>query len=175
MRLNLAANPVLEWCDDLAARRVILWICGKAQKNIERKPHRIAFYLDVAFLHDVEQTDLNLSGEIGKLVQREDSPIRAGQHSVMDRQLVGEDVTAACCLDGIDVTDDVGHRDVRRSQLFYESAVALEPGNRCSLATFIEDIACVLGDRGEWIVVDFTSGNDGNDVVEKRRERPENS
>src|SRR5437762_3152153 len=68
VRGYLASDAIFERRDDLAARRVVLGIGGEAEHDIERKSHRISFDLDVPFLHDVEETDLDLSGEIGKLV-----------------------------------------------------------------------------------------------------------
>jgi hypothetical protein len=58
--------------------------------HVERQPDRIALDLDVAFLQDVEQADLDLAGEIGQLVDREDAAVGARQQPVVHRQLVGE-------------------------------------------------------------------------------------
>ena len=102
VRHDLAADAVLERRDDLAARRVVLGVRGEAEQHVERKADGIAFDLDVAFLHDVEQAHLHLAGEIGQLVEREDAAIGARQHPVVDRQLVGEHVSAARRLDRID-------------------------------------------------------------------------
>jgi hypothetical protein len=42
-----------------------------------RQTHGITLNLHVAFLHDVEECDLNLAGEIGQFVDGEDAAIRA--------------------------------------------------------------------------------------------------
>jgi hypothetical protein len=42
----------------------------------------------------------------------------------MHRQLVGKQMPAARCLDGIDVTDDVGDRHVGCRELLDEAGVA---------------------------------------------------
>ena len=86
MRANLAADAVFQRRDDLAARRVVLGIGGEHQQDVERKPDGIAFDLNIAFLHDVEQADLNLAGKIGKFVDGEDAAIRSRQQTVMDGQ-----------------------------------------------------------------------------------------
>ena len=65
----------------------------------------------------LNRPDLHLAGEVGQLVQREDSAVGARQHAVVHRQLVGEDVTAARRLDRIEIADDVGDRDVGRREL----------------------------------------------------------
>ena len=60
MRADLRADAVLQRRDDLAARRVVLRIGAEHQRHVERQAHRIALNLHVAFLHDVEQADLDL-------------------------------------------------------------------------------------------------------------------
>ena len=64
MRANLGANEILERRDDLAARRVVLGICREEHHDVEREPDREPFDLNVSFLEDVEESDLNLAGEI---------------------------------------------------------------------------------------------------------------
>ncbi len=64
MRTNLRADAVLQRRNDFAARRVVLWIGGENQRDIQPQAHRVALNLHVAFLHDVEQSDLDLAGEI---------------------------------------------------------------------------------------------------------------
>ena len=66
MGANLRADAVLEWGDDLPACGVVFGVCREHEQHIERKSHRIAFYLDVPFLKNIEKTDLDLPGEIRK-------------------------------------------------------------------------------------------------------------
>ena len=73
VRADLGADAILERRDDLAARRVVLGVGGEEHHDVERQPDREAFDLDVALLQDVEQADLDLAGEIGQLVDREDA------------------------------------------------------------------------------------------------------
>ena len=95
MRADLAADAVLERRDDLAARGVVFRIGGEHQHQVQRQAHRIAFDLHVAFLHDVEQADLDLAGQIGQLIDGEDAAVGARQQAVVHGQLVG-DVVARC-------------------------------------------------------------------------------
>ena len=90
VRADLRPDAVLQRRDDLAARRVVLRIRGEDEHDVELQPDRIALNLDVAFLQDVEQADLDLAGEIGQLVDREDAAVRARQQPVVHRQLVGQ-------------------------------------------------------------------------------------
>ena len=78
MGANLAPDAVFERSNDLAARRVIFRICAEHNRHIERQADGIALNLHVAFLHDVEQADLNLAGEIGQFVDGEDAAVGAG-------------------------------------------------------------------------------------------------
>jgi hypothetical protein len=64
----------------------------KTSSRSRGQPHRIALNLYVAFLHDVEQPDLDLARQIGQFVDGEDAAIGARQQSVVDRQFIGNSV-----------------------------------------------------------------------------------
>ena len=117
VRADLRADAVLQRRDDLAARGVVLGVGAEDEQHVERQPHRIALNLDVALLQDVEQADLNLAGQVGQLVDREDAAVGARQQPVVHRQLVGELQPAARRLDRIEIADHVGDRDVGRREL----------------------------------------------------------
>ena len=129
MRANFRANAVFEGRDDFAARRVVLGIRGEDQQHIQGEAQRVALNLDVALLHDVEQTDLNLSREVGEFVDGEDAAIGAREKAVMNGELVGEIAAATRGADGIDVANDIGHGDVRSGELLDETIFARHPGN----------------------------------------------
>ena len=175
MRHDLAADPILERRDDLAARRVVLGIGREAELHIERQAHRIALDLDVSFLHDVEQADLHLAGEIGQLIQREDASVRAGQHAVVNGQLVGEEVSTARGLDRIEIADEVRDRHVRGGQLLDVATVLADPRDRCVVACLIEKIAREFRDRRERIVVHLAARDNWNRIVEQRSKRAQNA
>src|SRR5262249_6892507 len=78
MSLNLRADAVFEWRDNFAAGRVVFGIGRKDQQYIERQPDRITFNLHIPFLHNVEQSDLNLSGQVGQFVDGENAAVGAG-------------------------------------------------------------------------------------------------
>src|SRR5208282_836572 len=48
-------------------------ICAEHNRDIQRQPNRISLNLHVAFLHDVEQSNLNLARQIRQLVNRKNS------------------------------------------------------------------------------------------------------
>ena len=168
VRADFAADAVLERRDDLAARGVILRIGGEDQHQIERQPHRVAFDLHVAFLHDVEQAHLNLAGQVGQFVDGEDAAIGARQQAVVHRQLVGNVLPAARRLDGIDIADHVGDGDVRRGQLFHVAMLAVEPGDGRFVARFRNQVAAAPADRTVRVVVNLAALDVGRDLVEQR-------
>ena len=127
VRHDLGADAILQRRDDLSARGVVFRVRRKHQHHVQRQAHRITLNLHVAFLHDVEESDLNLAGEIGQFVDREDAAIRARQQTVMNRQLVAQQVSALGGLDRIDVADDVGDRHVGRRELLDKTCVAIDP------------------------------------------------
>src|ERR1051326_9434809 len=99
MRAYLAADSILQGRDDFASPRVIFRVGGENQHEIERKAHGIAFDLNIAFLHDVEQPYLDFAREIGQLVNGEDAAIRARNQAIVDGQFVCNVLTAAGSLD----------------------------------------------------------------------------
>ena len=175
VRHHLAPDAVLERRDDLAAGGIVLGIGGEAKHDIQRQSHRISFDLDIAFLHDVEQAHLHLSRQVGQLVQGENAPVCAREHSIVHRELVAEYVSAARGLDGIQIADDVGDGDVRRRQLLDVAHVGIEPRDRRVVAGFLHKVLPVLGDRRERIVVYLAAGDDRKRWIEQRGERAENS
>ncbi len=169
MGLNLGADAVFERRDDFAARRVVFGIGREDQQHVERQPDRVTLNLHVAFLHDVEQSDLNLPGQIGQFVDGEDTAIGAGQQAVMDRQFVREQMSSTRGLDRVNIADDVRDSHVRRRQFFNVSRVTVDPVNRRIVALFGDESFAVSADRTERIVIDLRPGDD-RDLI-RRAER----
>ncbi len=87
---DLGADAVFERGDDLAAGGVVLGIGGEDDGDVERQADGVALNLDVALLHDVEERDLDLAGEVGQLVDGEDAAVGAGQEAVVHGELGAE-------------------------------------------------------------------------------------
>ena len=79
----------------------------------------------------------------------------------MHGELVTEDVSPAGSLDGIEVANDVGDRNVGSGELLDVALIGVEPRDRCVITGFVEKILSVLRDRSERIVVHFAAGDDG--------------
>src|SRR5213594_401516 len=75
---------------------------------------------------------------------------------------------AARRLDRIDIADDVGNRYIRGRELFDEPDLARQPRDWRTVAALGNQLAAVLGDRIERIVVDLAAGDDGNLLIEQR-------
>jgi len=75
--LNFRTDSVFEGSDDFAASRIVLRVCRKHQNHIQRKPDRVSLNLDIALLHDVEQTYLDLACEVRELIDRKNPPVRS--------------------------------------------------------------------------------------------------
>ena len=167
VRADLRADAVLERRDDLAARRVVLRVRREDEHHVQSETDRIALNLDVAFLEDVEQADLNLASQIGQLVDCEDAAVRPRQQAVMHRQLVGEVEAGLRRLDRIDVADHVGDRDVGRRELLHEARLARQPGDRHVVAFRADARPACSAQRRERIVVDLTAGDHRDLFVEQ--------
>ncbi len=121
---------------------------------------RIAFDLDVAFLHDVEQADLNFPGEVRQFIDGEEAAVSAGQQSVMHGHFAGEIMPAARRFDGIDVANQVSDGHVRRGQLFHVAIFGREISDGRIVAFARDQLAAALADRIVRIVVDLAAGDE---------------
>ena len=170
MRADFAADAVLERRDDLAARRIVFGVGGKDQQQIERQADRVALNLHVAFLHDVEQSHLDLAGQIGQLVDGEDAAIGARQQAVVNREFVGDILSAARRLDRVDIADHVGDRHVRRRQFLHVAVVAVQPGDRRVAGFSLHQIAAAPADGRVRVVVNLAARDVRRPLVEQRGE-----
>src|SRR5712664_4189544 len=153
VRANLCADAVFQRSDDFSARGVILGIGSEDKEHVEREAQGIALNLNVAFLHDVEEADLNFSGEVGELIDGEDAAIGSRKKAVVDGEFVGEVAAAAGRPDGIDIADDVGHGYVGSGDFF----------------------AARAADGFQRIVIDFAASDDGHLRIEQVDEAAKNS
>ena len=172
---NLRADAVFERSDDLAARRVVLGIGAEDQGDIEREADGIALNLHIAFLHDVEQRHLDLSGEVGQFVDGEDAAIGARQQAVVHGEFAGEILAAAGRLDGVEIADQIGNRDVGRGQLFDVALVAAKLGDRRGVAALRDQVAAALAERPIGIVANLAAGDVGHLLVEQGGERAQDA
>ena len=155
VRADLGADAVLERRDDLAARGVVLGVGGEGDQHVERQADRVALDLDVAFLQDVEQADLDLAGEVGQLVDREDAAIGARQQAEVHRQLAAELQAALGGLDRIDVADHVGDGHVRRRELLDVARLARQPAIGISSPSALTRCLAERRQRRDRVVVDL--------------------
>ena len=167
MRANFRTDAVLERRDDFAARGVILRIRRENDEHVEREAQRIALNLNVAFLHDVEEADLNFSGKVGKFVNGKDAAVGAWEKAVVDGELVGKVAAAASRANRVDIANYVGHGHVRRGEFFDKARVALNPGNGRRVAVKFNRLSPVGRDRMKGIVVDFRACDGGDTFIQE--------
>ncbi len=167
MRADLRPDPILQRRDDLAARGVVLGIGGEHEHDVQGKPDGVALDLNVTLLEDVEQSDLDLAGEVGQLVDGEHPPVGSRQQPVVHCQVARQLDAASRRLDRVDVTDDVGNRDVRGGQLLDVARVAGQPGDRHRLSFALGERPARAADRRERVVVDLASLHHRDRLVEK--------
>jgi len=105
----------------LAARGVVLRVGAEDERDVELQAHGITLNLHIAFLHDVEEGDLNFAGEVGQLVHGEDAAIGARQQAIVHGELVREIGAGARGLDGIEIADEIGDSDIGRGEFFRRS------------------------------------------------------
>ncbi len=172
---DLAADAVFEGGDDLAAGGVVLGVGGEDDGDVEGEADGVALNLDVAFLHDVEEGDLDFSGEVGDFVDGEDAAVGAGEEAVVHGEFGAEVLIGAGGFDGVDVADEIGYGDVGGGELFDIAVVGGEPGDGGFVAEFGDEVFRELGDGGVGIVAEFGAGDVGAGGVEQGGEGAEDA
>src|SRR5256886_8591630 len=175
MRANFRTDAVLERRDDFAARGVILRIRRENDEHVEREAQRIALNLNVAFLHDVEEADLNFSGKVWQFVNGKNAAVGARKKPIVDGEFVGQVASAASRADGINIADNVGHGYVRRSQFLDKAILAGHPGDGCIVAFAVDSFTARAADGLERIVVDFAARDDRHFRIKQIDEAAQNA
>ncbi len=175
VRSNLRPDAILQRRNDLPARGVVFRVRAEHQRDIQRQPDGISLNLHVAFLHDVEESNLNLARQIGQLVNRKNSAIGARQQPIMHRELAGQFMPAARRLDGIDIADQVRDGDIRRGQLLHVAMLGREPGNRRGVSFFSNQFAAAPADRHIRVIVDLATRDVRHLRIKQTGQRPQNS
>ncbi len=164
---DFAADAVFKWGDDLAAGGVVLGVRAEDDGYVEREADGIALNLHVALLHDVEEGNLDFSGEVWEFVDGEDAAVGAWEEAVVHRQFAAEVLVGAGGLDGVDVAYEVGYGDVGGGEFFDVALVGGEPGDGGVVAELCELVAAELRDGGVGIVADLGAGDVGEMRVEE--------
>jgi len=175
VRANFGANAVFERGDNFSTGGVILRVRGKDDEHVERQPQRIALNLNVAFLHDVEEADLNFSGQVRKFVNGKDAAVGAREKAVVDGQFVGKVAAAASRADGIHIADNVGHGYVGRCKFLDKAIFARHPSDGSIIAFAGDFFAARAADGLERVIVDFAARNDRHFRIEQIDQATQNA
>ena len=170
MGADFRADAVFERGDDFAARGVVLRVGAEDKGHIEGQAHGVALNLHVAFLHDVEERDLDFAGQVGQFVDGEDAAVGAGQQAVVHGEFAGKVLAAARGLDGIKIADQVGNRHIGRGELFNIAILAGKPGDGRGIAAVGDQVAATPAERTIGVVANLASGDVGQMLVQQCRE-----
>src|SRR4029434_7047065 len=75
MGTQLSTETVFQRSDDAAPVGVVLWVGGGDEEDVQRQAQRIAAYLDIALLQDIEQRNLNAFDQVGQLIETEHASV----------------------------------------------------------------------------------------------------
>src|SRR6266581_1782053 len=164
---DLDVEAVLQRGDDAPAAGVVLRVRARDDDDVHRQADLVAFDLDVLLLHQVEEADLDLLGQVGKLVDGEQAAVRARDQAVVDGLLVGQ-VAALGHLDRVDLAHQVGHRDVGGGELLAVALVGPDPREREPLALGGQAPLALAADGRERVVVDRAARDHRHERVEER-------
>ena len=103
---DLGSETILQRSDDLSSGCVVLGIGGENHEEVQGHTDGIPLHLNIPLLEDVEETHLNLPGQIRKLVDGEHPAVGARDEPVVQGELVGQ-VAALGHLDGVDLAEQI--------------------------------------------------------------------
>ncbi len=166
MRADHRADAVLERGHDSTAVGVVLRVGREDHAEIEVESNRIASDLDVPLFQHIEQTDLDLGGEIGQLVDGENSAVRARDQAEVHGQLARK-VSTLGVLDHIDFANQVGDRHVGSGELLVVSPISADPLDRGPIALLGDELTSLLRDGRQRMIVDLGAGDDRNRFIEE--------
>ena len=87
MRQNLALYPVLERGDDRSSVGVVLGVGCEHELNVQGQPHLETPNLNVPFLKNVEERDLNARLQIRQFIDRKNAAVTARNKAKMKAPL----------------------------------------------------------------------------------------
>src|SRR5690348_10415896 len=93
----------------------------------------------------------------------------------MDSEFAGQVMTAASGFDGIDIANQIGDRDIRRSQLLDITLVGSKPRQRRVVTLLGDDGPAALADGIVRIVVNLTTGYVGHLRIEQTGQRTQDA
>src|SRR5215217_3376637 len=76
-------------------------------------------------------------------------------------------MTAFCGFNWIDVADDIGNGDIGGCEFFYKTCVTTDPIERGHLTILRQRLPPISGDRAQWVVVHFGTGDDWYALIEQ--------
>ncbi|MCG3120720.1 MAG: hypothetical protein ALAOOOJD_03548 [bacterium] len=173
--MNLRADTVLQRRDDVAPIGVIFRVRGVYDHHVERNADRETTNLNVFFLHDVEEADLDARLQIRQFVDRKNAAIGARNDAEMNDALVGIMQALRRGFDWIDIADQIGDRHIRRRQLFAVALLAADPFNLDFVAIFAHFVHARFAHRAKGIVVDFAIFDNWNVLIQQARQHAQNA
>ena len=170
MRTDLGTEAVLEWCDDATPVGVVLRIRTRDHQHVQRQAQVVTANLDVAFLEDVEQRNLDALDQVRKFVHREDAAVGPRDQTEVDGLGVSKAATFGN-LHRIDVAYQISNRRIRRRELLAVPLAAMTPGDGEVLAKLASQTTTTSTHRRRWFIVDLTALDVGHPLVEQPDER----
>ena len=118
-------------------------------------------------MHDVEQSDLDLAGEVGEFVDGKNTAIGARQQAVVNGQFIGEVASATRSPDRVNVANNVRDGNVGSGEFFHVALVSWKPGDGRVVAFSGQAFAASAADGPQRVVINLASGDHWNFRVQK--------
>src|SRR6218665_2757534 len=136
MREDLALDTVFQWRNNRATIGIIFRICRKHKQYIQRKPKFESTDLHITFFQNIEQRHLDPCLQIGELIDHKYATVTSWDDTIMYYTVISKTQFKICCLDRINITDQVCNTYIRCCQFFAITLRAMQPFDRSRITLF---------------------------------------
>src|SRR5690242_20781108 len=136
MGYDLAFYPVFQGRYDGAPVRIVFRVSREYKQDIQRQPQPEAADLDIPFLQDIEQGNLDARLKVRQLVDYKNTPVAPGNDAEVNGPFIRVAQPQVSSLDRVYIPDEVRHRHIRRGQLLSISFVPVNPFQRSIFLLF---------------------------------------
>jgi hypothetical protein len=123
--------------------------------------------LNVAFLQDVEQGDLDAGLQVRQFVDHEDATVAAGNQTKVNDFFIGITEPKVGCFDRVEVTDQVRNGNVWCGEFLGVAFAAVQPSDAGIVTVLGEEFDRAAAQRCKWIVLQFRTIHNWNPFVQQ--------
>ena len=145
---------------------IIFWIGSEYKNNIQRKSQLKTTNLNIPFLKNIKEGNLNPCLQIRKFIDYKDATVTSWNDAVVNYSFIREIQPQVRCFYRINIPDKICDRHIRSSQLLTVALAAVQPFNWCIITQFCNCLFPKIRNGMKGIIMDITSRNIGNVFIQ---------